>query len=148
MCTEDSIKPHINSSVLARLLDSTSIDPFERPTFGKNWLLYIFVSTLSTSIHSIVTEAEAEEYSYSLDEPKEHEAGYDSFITGVCFATMANYLQIDSCDINEKSPRLRHILNRWGFSFLLETFFFCFNCTAEFIDSIYFRYGTYATIVN
>ncbi|KAJ6643112.1 Poly(A)-specific ribonuclease PARN, partial [Pseudolycoriella hygida] len=89
MCTDDEIKPFINSSVLARLLETTSIEPFERPKF----------------------EAESKEYSYSLDDPKEHEAGYDSFITGVCFATMANYLNI--CDISEKSPRLRQIINRF-----------------------------------
>ncbi|KAG4073427.1 hypothetical protein HA402_000651 [Bradysia odoriphaga] len=90
MCTDDTIKPYINSSVLARLLDATSVEPFARPKF----------------------EAEAEKYSYSLDKPKEHEAGYDAFITGVCFVTMANYLQIDSCDINEKSSRLRPLLNK------------------------------------
>lgn len=60
----------------------------------------------------IVTEADSEEYSYSLDTPKEHEAGYDSFVTGVCFITMANYLKINSCDISEKSSQLRHIMNR------------------------------------
>ncbi len=36
MCTDDQLKPHIYSSVLARLLETTSTDPFTRPTFGKN----------------------------------------------------------------------------------------------------------------
>lgn len=119
------IKPHISSSVLARLLDTTSSYPFERPTFG-NWFIYWFYSPLSVWLTYFfffslsITEAEAEEYSYSLDKPKEHEAGYDSFITGVCFVTMANYIQIDSCDISEKSSRLRHILNKWVWSKILK----------------------------
>ena len=29
---------------------------------------------------------------YSRDTARLHEAGYDSFITGLCFITMANYL--------------------------------------------------------
>lgn len=41
MCTDDTLKPYINSSVLARLLDTTSIEPFSRPSFGKKMLSLI-----------------------------------------------------------------------------------------------------------
>ncbi len=30
--------------------------------------------------------------SCSLDTKKNHEAGYDAYLTGLCFITMANYL--------------------------------------------------------
>lgn len=53
-----------------------------------------------------------EEYGYSLDEEKAHEAGYDSFICGVCFVGMAKKVGVPLGEQFEKSAVLRPFLNR------------------------------------
>lgn len=45
-------------------------------------------------------------------EAKEHEAGYDSFITGVCFVALANYMKIGITELTPKNARIRKYLNK------------------------------------
>lgn len=54
--------------------------------------------------------AESPEYGYEA--VKEHEAGYDSFITGVCFIGLVKQLHIKYEDISPKSTQLRNFLNK------------------------------------
>lgn len=63
---------------------------------------------------SIVIEWESPEVSYSLDNPKEHEAGYDAFLTGYCFLGLLKHLNIPlEEDFNpQKSKMLRQYVNR------------------------------------
>lgn len=53
-------------------------------------------------------------HSYSLVEPKEHEAGFDAFLTGYCFLTIAKHLNVDFIDNFEphKCNALKPFLNR------------------------------------
>lgn len=47
-------------------------------------------------------EPESSEYGYSMSNPKDHEAGYDSYQTGICFLALADYMNIKPCDIKSK----------------------------------------------
>lgn len=90
LCTHDQLKELINSSVLSDVLRDVRKDEFGLPNFI----------------------AAGEEYGYSLDDDKAHEAGYDSFICGVCFFGMVKKLHVPMGDVLEKSPILRPLLNR------------------------------------
>lgn len=57
-------------------------------------------------------EPESPEYGYN-DIVKEHEAGYDSYMTGVCFIGLARKLNVNNADITAKSAHLRPFLNKW-----------------------------------
>lgn len=59
-----------------------------------------------------LTEAESAEYEYV--ENKEHEAGYDSYMTGVCFIALALELHVKSDELNFKSHQLRNFLNKYA----------------------------------
>lgn len=55
-------------------------------------------------------EADGPEYGYSSE--KEHEAGYDSYMTGVCFIAMAIEMEVKLEDLNSKSAAIRSYLNK------------------------------------
>uniref|UniRef100_A0A182JQ87 Poly(A)-specific ribonuclease RNA-binding domain-containing protein n=1 Tax=Anopheles christyi TaxID=43041 RepID=A0A182JQ87_9DIPT len=89
LCTNAEIKVNVNSSVLAHVYEAVSKEPFAIPT-----------------VHP-----ELPDYQYSVDNEKKHEAGYDAYLTGLCFLGLvsrfnANLLQLP------KNPTLRHYLNR------------------------------------
>ncbi|XP_040151331.1 poly(A)-specific ribonuclease PARN-like isoform X1 [Anopheles arabiensis] len=89
LCTNAEIKVNVNSSVLAHVYDAVSKAPFSIPT-----------------VHP-----ELPDYQYSVDDEKKHEAGYDAYLTGLCFLGLvskfkANLLQLP------KDPNLKHYLNR------------------------------------
>lgn len=70
----------------------------------------------STRINAFVSndiEPMAPQYGYTDETIKEHEAGYDSFMTGVCFLGLVRKLNINNKDISSKSPQLRPLLNKW-----------------------------------
>lgn len=58
-------------------------------------------------------EPASPEYGYS--DIKEHEAGYDSFMTGVCFLGLVRKMNINNSDISSKCPQLRPLLNKYVF---------------------------------
>ncbi|KAJ8923107.1 hypothetical protein NQ315_001660 [Exocentrus adspersus] len=70
MSSLEPLVEHISSNVLKNLLESVSKEPFEIP--------------------DVVIEEE--EVGYSLKDEKEHEAGYDAYITGLSFLAMWKYL--------------------------------------------------------
>ncbi|XP_052899114.1 poly(A)-specific ribonuclease PARN-like isoform X2 [Anopheles moucheti] len=89
LCTNAEIKVDVNSSVLAHVYDAVSKAPFSIPT-----------------VH-----AELPDHKYSVDDEKMHEAGYDAYLTGLCFLGLvsrfkANLLQLP------KDTTLRHYMNR------------------------------------
>lgn len=52
-------------------------------------------------------------FRYSLENPKEHEAGYDSFLTGYCFLAILKYLKVSLVDFQPtKCKELNPFLNR------------------------------------
>lgn len=53
---------------------------------------------------------------------KEHEAGYDSYMTGVCFIALARKMNVNNKDISSKSPQLRPLLNKLVFASNIEHF--------------------------
>lgn len=53
----------------------------------------------------------APEYGYD-SVTKEHEAGYDSYITGVSFIGLARKMHVSNADISSKSTHLRPFLNK------------------------------------
>lgn len=90
LCTHDQLSPLINSSVLCDVLRDVRKEEFCLPNFLPA----------------------GEEFGYSLDDDKAHEAGYDSLICGVCFIGMAKQIGVPLGDTFEKSPILRPFLNR------------------------------------
>lgn len=63
---------------------------------------------------------------YGYSDVKEHEAGYDSFMTGVCFLGLVKKLNINNSDISSKCPQLRPLLNKYV-QYLLFSLKTCLN---------------------
>lgn len=63
-----------------------------------------------SSFQFLSTGADSAEYEYT--EIKEHEAGYDSYMTGVCFIALSLELHVKSDELNSKSHHLRNFLNK------------------------------------
>lgn len=81
MSSVEPFKDLLTSTVLGQLLDSVMEPPFEMPKFA----------------------IEEGGQGYNIKDSKEHEAGYDSFITGLSFLSMWKYLgsqkRLSNCDI-------------------------------------------------
>lgn len=69
ICQSQQFKEHVISSNLNVLLDIMNKSPFSIPDVEP-----------------------VEGYSYSVLTEKSHEAGYDAYITGLCFIALSNYL--------------------------------------------------------
>lgn len=69
ICQSQQFKEHVTSSNLNVLLDIVSKSPFSIPDVEP-----------------------VKGYSYSISTEKSHEAGYDAYITGLCFIALSNYL--------------------------------------------------------
>ncbi|KAI4456572.1 poly a -specific ribonuclease/target of egr1 member 1 [Holotrichia oblita] len=83
----------ISSNVLQHLLETVSKSPFSMPKI----------------------EVEDDSCGYSLSDRKEHEAGYDAYITGVCFLSMWQYLgqkNMDKGVIFENFHLLKPYMNK------------------------------------
>ncbi|RZB38999.1 poly(A)-specific ribonuclease PARN [Asbolus verrucosus] len=70
MASSEDFKDLIPSTILKDLIETTSKTPFQLPPIA----------------------IEDEGQGYSVEDKKEHEAGYDAYITGVCFLSMWSYL--------------------------------------------------------
>lgn len=90
MCTHEQLKELINSSVLSDVLRDVRKEEFSLPN---------------------ILPA-GDEYGYSLEDDKAHEAGYDSLICGICFVGMIKKIGVPLGDVLEKSPILKPFLNR------------------------------------
>uniref|UniRef100_A0A182QCC8 Poly(A)-specific ribonuclease RNA-binding domain-containing protein n=1 Tax=Anopheles farauti TaxID=69004 RepID=A0A182QCC8_9DIPT len=89
LCTNAEIKVHVNSSVLAHVYDVVSKEPFTIPT-----------------VHS-----ELADHQYSVENEKQHEAGYDAYLTGLCFLGLVSRFKTDLTQLT-KNTILKHYLNR------------------------------------
>lgn len=58
----------------------------------------------------VIAEPESSEYGYTI--AKAHEAGYDSYMTGIGFIGLVNKLRATNTDIEKKSGPLRQLLNK------------------------------------
>ncbi|KAG5676597.1 hypothetical protein PVAND_006420 [Polypedilum vanderplanki] len=86
----DHLKEFFSSTVLNQVLERLQKPPFKE----------------------IELEWENPYNTYSLKSPKEHEAGYDSFLTGYCFLALLDHLNVP-LELNfEKSKALAPFLNR------------------------------------
>lgn len=88
----DKFKEIFHSTVLNQLYDRLKTEPFKKISF----------------------EFENPYMTYSLDTPKEHEAGFDSFLTGYCLLGIFKYLNIELGDDFQatKCKELNPFLNR------------------------------------
>ncbi|XP_072749603.1 poly(A)-specific ribonuclease PARN isoform X2 [Anoplolepis gracilipes] len=93
ICQSQQFKEHIISSNLNVLLDIVSKSPFSIPDVEP-----------------------VEGCSYSLSTEKSHEAGYDAYITGLCFIALSNYLgtlqKFENATVLANSPLLNPFLNK------------------------------------
>ncbi|XP_055310617.1 poly(A)-specific ribonuclease PARN-like isoform X2 [Sitodiplosis mosellana] len=80
----------ISNSTLKNLYDAVLQAPFKLPQI----------------------EPASPEYGYTETNSKQHEAGYDSYMTGVCFLGLARKLNVNNADISSKSAQLRPLLNK------------------------------------
>uniref|UniRef100_A0A182SUM6 Uncharacterized protein n=1 Tax=Anopheles maculatus TaxID=74869 RepID=A0A182SUM6_9DIPT len=89
LCTNAEIKVNVNSSVLAHVYDAVSQPPFSIPT-----------------VHP-----ELPDHQYSVDDEKKHEAGYDAYLTGLCFLGLVSRFKVNLLQLH-KDTTLRHYMNR------------------------------------
>ncbi|XP_050074145.1 poly(A)-specific ribonuclease PARN-like [Anopheles maculipalpis] len=89
LCTNAEIKVNVNSSVLAHVYDAVSKEPFTIPT-----------------VHP-----ELPDHQYSVDDEKKHEAGYDAYLTGLCFLGLVSRFKVNLLQLH-KDTTLRHYMNR------------------------------------
>ncbi|KYN27188.1 Poly(A)-specific ribonuclease PARN [Trachymyrmex cornetzi] len=93
ICQSQHFKELVGSSNLNLLIDVVSKPPFSIPDIEP-----------------------VEGRSYSLSREKYHEAGYDAYITGLCFIALSNYLgklqHIENATVLANSPLLNPFLNK------------------------------------
>lgn len=89
LCTNAEIKVNVNSSVLAHVYDAVRQPPF--------------------SIPDVKPALPAHEY--NVENGKQHEAGYDAYLTGMCFLGLVSRFEVDLQNPT-KDPVLRKYLNR------------------------------------
>ncbi|KAG7212022.1 hypothetical protein KM043_011217 [Ampulex compressa] len=93
ICQSQQFKESVSSSNLTVLLETVSKAPFSHP-----------------ELESV------KDRSYSTMEEKSHEAGYDAYITGVCFIALSNYLgslqKPEISTVLPDSPLLNPFLNK------------------------------------
>lgn len=88
----DKLKDLFSTTVLGHVYDRLQSDPFEK----------------------VDIEWENIFQTYNLANPKEHEAGYDSFLTGYCFLVLLKHLKVKLAPKFEKCKELSSFLNRIG----------------------------------
>ena len=92
MCTSQNFKELINSTVLQHVYQTIKEPPFEET----------------------IIEWKNPEFCYSLVNQKEHEAGFDAFLTGYCLIGLLKYLKVPLVDnFNpQKCQQIRQFVNR------------------------------------
>lgn len=88
--------------------------PQYKEIFNSTVLIHLYHRLCEEPFEKTVVEWEDRYHAYSLDEPKEHEAGFDSYLTGYCFLTIAKHLKVDFNENFEphKCNALKPFLNR------------------------------------
>ncbi len=93
----------ITNTSLAELEKQLKESPFKSPQVGKwihqhspeplsNYQVLLTPFFFLTSFVSFLSETAEGFHSYDTAQEQLHEAGYDAYITGLCFISMANYL--------------------------------------------------------
>lgn len=89
LCTNAELKVHVFSSVLGHVFEAVRKEPFKLPE----------------------VKSGSEEHSYSMDQEKQHEAGYDAYLTGLCFLGLASYFKVDLTNLTNDAT-LKMYFNR------------------------------------
>uniref|UniRef100_A0A1Q3F3P1 Putative polya-specific ribonuclease n=1 Tax=Culex tarsalis TaxID=7177 RepID=A0A1Q3F3P1_CULTA len=89
LCTNAELKVHVFSSVLGHVFEAVRKEPFKLPE----------------------VKSGCEEHSYSMDNEKQHEAGYDAYLTGLCFLGLASYFKVDLTNLTNDGT-LKMYFNR------------------------------------
>lgn len=80
---------NVNSSILAHVYEAVSKAPFSIPK----------------------VQSGLPEHGYCVEEQKEHEAGYDAYLTGLCFLGLASRFNMDLQNLT-KDGTLKQYLNK------------------------------------
>ncbi|XP_050090652.1 poly(A)-specific ribonuclease PARN-like isoform X1 [Anopheles aquasalis] len=97
LCTNAEIKVNVNSSILAHVYEAVSKAPFSIPK----------------------VQSGMPEHGYCVEEQKEHEAGYDAYLTGLCFLGLASRFNMDLQNLTKDST-LKQYLNKIFIARLLD----------------------------
>ncbi|GAB0099079.1 PARN [Sergentomyia squamirostris] len=74
---------------------------------GSSVLPHIILEACRSSLFQLPKIESLGDQKYSLDDSKEHESGYHSFITEVCFLALTNHLGIFPKDFNANCKKLK-----------------------------------------
>lgn len=89
LCTNGELKVHVYSSVLGQVFDAVNKEPFKLPKV-----------TCTLKGHE-----------YSPHEMKQHDAGYDAYLTGMCFMGLVSFFKVDLKNLT-LDPVLKAYFNR------------------------------------
>ncbi|XP_058054289.1 poly(A)-specific ribonuclease PARN-like [Anopheles bellator] len=89
LCTNAEIKVNVNSSILAHVYEAVSKEPFSIPT----------------------VTSELPNHQYTGEDQKQHEAGYDAYLTGLCFLGLVSRFKVDLENLTKNST-LKQYMNR------------------------------------
>lgn len=89
LCTNGELKVHVYSSVLGHVFDAVNKEPFKLPE----------------------VKCTFEEHKYSNQEMKQHDAGYDAYLTGLCFLGLTSFFKVDLNNLTQ-DPVLKAYFNR------------------------------------
>lgn len=101
--------------IFPHIIDTKFIGNSEKfkEIFSSTVLNQIYERLLQEPFEKIKIEWENINHTYDLDSPKEHEAGYDSFLTGYCLLAFLKYLKVPLANLNpSKCKELNPFLNR------------------------------------
>lgn len=111
----DEFKKTIHG-IFPNIIDTKFISSSEKykEIFSTTVLNHVYDRLKSSPFESVDFEFENIFQSYNLKNPKEHEAGYDSFLTGYVFLVLLKHLKVPLAPKFEKSKQLSPFLNRIG----------------------------------
>ncbi|XP_062549725.1 poly(A)-specific ribonuclease PARN-like isoform X2 [Armigeres subalbatus] len=89
LCTNGEIKTHVYSSVLGHVFEAVNKAPFNIPE----------------------VICESENHKCSTDHMKQHDAGYDAYLTGMCFLGLSSLLKVDLKNLT-RDPVLKTYFNK------------------------------------
>ena len=101
--------------VFPNIIDTKFVGSSEkfRDMFTSTVLKQLYDQLQKPPFHKVEFEFENPHVAYNLETPKEHEAGYDSFLTGYCFLVILKYLKVPLDDFQpNKCKELNPFLNR------------------------------------
>lgn len=106
----------LTHQIFPNIIDTKFIGASEKfkDVFSSTILNQLYERLLEDPFKKIDVEFENPYHTYSFEYPKEHEAGFDSYLTGYCFLIIAKYLKIQLSGNFEpnKCKELNPFLNR------------------------------------